>query len=125
MEIAGLAAGIVGFVSAVFYQAIGGALFVLFPATSLGLAFGAAITSSSRRRALAMWALVLGSFTLGVVAGAVGVHLGLFSGLVVYAGTPMLTGIAAILLSATALITGLAAPRPQRFWGSLLGSPRS
>ena len=45
----------------------------------------------------------------------------LFSGLVVYAGTPMLTGIAAIWLSATALITRLGRPKASAILGLALG----
>jgi hypothetical protein len=121
-EIAGLAAGIVGFIAAVFYQAIGGALFLLFPAAALGLAFGAAVSSTGRvRRALAMWALVLGSVVLGVVVLAVGAHLGLYSGSVVYAATPMSIGLAAIWLSATGLIARRGRPKASSILGVVLG----
>lgn len=123
-EIAGLAAGIVGFIAAVFYQAIGGALFLLFPATALGLALGAAVSATGRvRRALGMWALVLGSVMLGIVALAVGAHLGLYSGAVVYAATPMLIGLMAIWLSATGMIARRGRQRRRQSWELSLGSP--
>lgn len=122
IEIAGLAAGIVGFVAAVEYQAIGGGLLFLFPGTALGLGFGAAMSSTrGMRRALGMWALVLGSVALGLVVGIVGARLGLFSGAIVYAATPMLIGIAAILLSAMGLIVRRGRPKASAILGVVLG----
>src|ERR671914_2045004 len=95
VAVAGLATGVVGVVIALFRLAITGALLFLVPATALALGFGAVIT---RRRTLAIWALVLGAVTYGEIALIVGVNLGLLSVSVeaLYTGTPTLIGSAAI-----------------------------
>lgn len=117
-----MAAGIVGFVVAVNYKAVGGGLLMFFPPTALGLGFGAAISSTSRmRRALGMWALVLGSVVLGVVVGAVGAHLGLYSGVVVYSATPMLIGLSAICLNVTGLVVRRGRPKASTILRVVLG----
>jgi hypothetical protein len=116
VAVAGLATGVVGVVIALFRLAITGALLFLVPATALALGFGAVIT---RRRTLAIWAMVLGAVTYGEIALIVGVNLGLLSVSVeaLYTGTPTLIGSAAIGLSAT----GLTARRRRAKAAAILG----
>jgi hypothetical protein len=118
VAVAGLATGVVGVVVALFRLAITGALLFLLPATALALGFGAVIT---RRKTLAIWALVLGAVTFGVIAWGVGVSFGLLSVEAFYTGTPTLIGAAAIGLSTTGLTARNGRAKAAAVLGLVLG----
>lgn len=121
VAVAGLATGVVGVVIALFRLAIAGGLLFLLPITAMALGCGAVLTRAARRRTLAIWALVLGAVSFGVIAWVVGASIGLLPAATLYTEAPTPVGVAAIGLSATGLTARGGRAKAAAILGLVLG----